>query len=80
MRKREGVEPRNIPTSHLTKVFICWKSELVVSETRSVFQSFSTTQSKRLAYTEVSGSKSVAGRQIDWFGTWESLGIFECYL
>jgi len=31
---------------------------------------------ERLAYTGVSGSKSVAGKQTDCFGTWENLASF----
>jgi len=39
---------------HLLKVRTC------ISEMRYVFSSFSITQTKRLAYTEVSGSKSMS--------------------
>ena len=78
MRKCEGVEPRNKSVTpdqslHLLEVSTC------ISEMRKCFSSFSTTKTKRLAYTEVSGSKSIAGRRIDLFGTWENLSISECY-
>ena len=66
----EASKEFNIPEVKLTQA---------LEDTPSFFERFTQEKKKRLAYTEVSGSKSVAGKRIDCFGTWENLAISECY-
>ena len=49
-----------------------------ISEMKRVFQVLARPKLKGKHMLEVSGSKSVAGRRIECFGTWESLTISEC--